>query len=276
MTVYDHLPMKTTHHKVPILWSERYFADAAFELFDTGDYWTIGDVHVPKPSLNLVHTTISGIAVLRVSRTIASEAGAILHPKLTALRAVPIQIIASTLAIGVPEIFELLRLASGSDSRTSTVTRKFLPGLHVDEHPDNPLKTPHPEWQEVRIAVYNVFNDIQPATLSKTRKRMFVLDNEYDDLQWEMENYYLSPTNATRNLRISIQMAGLCLEEKAVAQTMLSMDKVFENRSTHDAPKLDMAGAAEIESEEWAEIWAEGERLLTATAITKGYRRLHR
>ncbi|KAH3967944.1 hypothetical protein HBH98_165170 [Parastagonospora nodorum] len=81
LIMYEHLPIVMTHYKLDAEW------DGSFENGD--NYVSPGGVKVPKDSTIVLHQSILGVALLRTSRKLVSEASVILQPKLEALRASP-------------------------------------------------------------------------------------------------------------------------------------------------------------------------------------------
>jgi hypothetical protein len=266
LMIYDYLPVKTTHHKVPIPWNHDTLWGELRDLFNNGDDWIFGEFKTPKQSLTLVHTTIPGSAVLRVSRVIASEARAILQPKLTALRATPIQIIANTLALGTITMFELLSCVSDSRCRMSTDIRIFLCPNHFDESHDHPLQPHSPEKRRICIAIHNAFKDELTAPRRKTTERMVYLGTEqYGALQWRLTDHYTrnDPEKHTRDLEVSVRLALLCVDEKRACREVGPLDTEVLYRASKDTASLHIWSNVSIESDEWENKWAEGESLLT-------------
>ena len=100
LIVYEHLPIVTAHYKLDAEWDGcKEFADMR-EAFENGDnYLSPGGVEVPKDSTIVLHRSILGVALLRTSLELASEASVILQSKLEALRTSPYRIIANSIAL---------------------------------------------------------------------------------------------------------------------------------------------------------------------------------
>jgi hypothetical protein len=94
--VYEYLPIKTTHQKVLKLEFQRYSSR-----------------HVPH--LTLVVKSLEGVAVLRTSRLINSEATAILLPALKSTREDPMRIIADYLSINAVSLYDIFRILMTND-----------------------------------------------------------------------------------------------------------------------------------------------------------------
>jgi hypothetical protein len=128
--------------------------------------------------------------------------------------------------------------------------------------------------RHVQIAVFNGFADNMTAGWDKSDERMWLLGSHcYEDgLQRAMSWHYRrmgSSEFPTTSLRITTRMALLSAVERQSYIKRPPFTHTIHYQEGSDKPSLYMGTDEPIETEEWEDIWAEGERVMTARELAQ-------
>jgi hypothetical protein len=254
LMVYDCLPTITTHHKIRT--SE--YAYVQFNIQSLGHYIEAAprtrfhDRDWPVHSVKIVRKTISGLSIFAICQQIASEAGAILHPKLLAISEGPAQFITNSIALESCQLAYMTGRfsvpSSGKNTKPLLNTDEEMPG---DDGCYPTGTTPRP----IHIAIRNSFLD---SDAERCTTRMEVLrDQIYALVHTVWIHLYTGPPS---HGYLHFRMACLTLEEKEAYDKVQPLACTCVSKDDEGTPMRTTNGGEVIESEEWEEEWAEGVR----------------
>lgn len=278
LIVYDFLPIQTEHYSIETKWDGwESMPDSPRRSYQSSDILaTYNPLYtregVPKPLLILLHFKFPCLAILRACRWVASEAGAVLQPKLRAMSTLPIRIVVNSWALKSLNLKTILRCFSHSACEAYKDVRVLLCPGHLQKSHNHNDEFCGSGDRLVQIAILNTSADRMIAGNEKSWKKMAGIQSVlYRDLQEDLERYYLYQCSTgelpTRNMGIHVRPALLSTEERAAFEQVRPLDQTTEISATSTTPSLQMAGGEVIEAEEWERDWAESERVLTATDI---------
>jgi hypothetical protein len=179
LMVYKCLPTKMTHYEInseglPTGGLHFEVRNASY-LIEDGPRTQFHGHDWPVFPVKIVHKTMSGLAILATCQEIASEAGAIIHPKLRAMSEGPAQIIMDNVGLGNNEIAIMMHRFSFASSGKNI---KRL--LHLDEDvlKDADLFLPGTTSRPVHITLRNSVLYRSTADIQRCIVRMRVLREE--------------------------------------------------------------------------------------------------
>jgi hypothetical protein len=256
LMVYDCLPTKITHHKIstafyayvefPIRYLGIYIEAALRARLHCGDW--------PVHSVKIVRKTMSGLAILTACHQIASEAGAILHPKLRAISEGPAQIITNSVGL---ESSQLACMIGRFSLASSGKEVKHLLDIQEEKPGDDEGLPPGTTFRPVQVAIRNNFLN---RDMADEQTRMQVLGDEIFPLVhkgWAhnfVDTHFFvdPPPEVSLYGHLRFRMACLTAQEKE------AYDKVQPLALTKITNTLTIDSAEVIETMEWEDNWAEG------------------
>jgi hypothetical protein len=153
LSVYDFLPIQTKHHAIKCHddYKEWDYYQEAYKW----DYYQ--EAHnaewFPEPKITLLFTSFQSLAILRTCQWIASEAGAIIQPKMEAMRRLPVRIIVNSWAAQSFDLCHILQCLSHSACGACGDVRVLLQPNHLRQDHDHSLELCRLAYQETHIAV---------------------------------------------------------------------------------------------------------------------------
>ena len=176
LMVYEFLPVKTTHYAVEVEQIEGREEHRDIMTEEGNTWMSQSGVEHPKSSIILAHKSIAGLAIMRTSKKINSEAEAILRCRLEALRTAPIQIITNSVALKSWEMEQILSCFSHSACHAYDDVRRLLQPGHLNERHTHSLTVRDPSSRQIHIAIRNSFvDDFEPVKAYCARRRMYIL-----------------------------------------------------------------------------------------------------
>jgi hypothetical protein len=207
---------------------------------------------------------MSGLAILATCQEIASEAGAILHPKLRAMNEGPAQIITNSVALGEDGLGIMIERFLFASSGKNT---KRLLDLDEDIQVENDLYPAETTSRPIHIAIRNFFADRKTANKQRCIDRMRILGEEI--FPWfRSELSYWLPTFAglytqvcggpRMEILLHFLMPTLTANKKEACNKVLPLTliSVLEHEGT---PTFTIDSGGVLDAGEWEDKWAESE-----------------
>jgi hypothetical protein len=242
--IYEHLPVKTTHHEFEVYRSRTSHDD-------------------PSGSVQLVWKTLSGLEILATCRQINAEATAIIQRRLESLKQEPVRLIArlslpsanpahELLQVILPQVLFLSRCARAgiTDLRSSVCPRYWAKNDYLPTS-DNSHDLDDASRGDVQVAIdmsriaadrYNQLTPHLMYIISNKEARFRIIDAEVR--------------------HVHTRMAMESLEEElyptALIRRVNAMDMWQETQQP--ATRVGMTGTITIG--EWDEVWAKGEKYI--------------
>jgi hypothetical protein len=262
LMVYDFLPIRTTHHQVELE------LDQEFDRYMNSWLDSFSNDH--DPLVRFMHQSIN-VAILRTCRTIASEASAILLPKLIAMRNAPTRILVTPHQLHCL-YYIIHRLTNPSYAADDAVTLLRQPRNGQDLWADHGT-SPEPEYQpgrQIQVTVCEPFADPKEADVRAYETRIWKLRLflfAHLRRKWEMPYYdelyadHQHVGHASINFRVALLWGPEAVDFDTLRAIFSTAD--WNWNDPQQIPRPSMTGGPVIEAAEWERDWAERERYLT-------------